>query len=576
MKSKIIVALACLGLMLAIGTGCMTFFPLASTPDEKLYINGHIYTGNPSVPWAQALAVRDGVFTYVGTTEGALARRWALDRKGTDTKIVDLGGKTLIPGLYDSHIHPISAGEGLLYKCKFPQSASLDEILAAVKTFAATAEPGAWITGGRWSPALLNRLDRRQLDKVSMGHPVVLHDFSNHNVWANTRAMEAAGITQETAKAYGKLVQRNARGEMTGVLIEKAVELVANKIPARTQAEMDKSLLRALRELHQYGIIGIKDSYAGRAELLAYNRLDVQNALTAHVAGVLSWDKGPANETLTQRKRRILGIRTLTSPHVKTDFAKISLDGIPPTKTAAMIDPYIPTAEGNIGSLTMTKEDFMRDVAWLDAQGFSVKVHAVGDRAARICLDAFEAAQKANGPGRRHEVAHACIIAPEDMARFASLDVIPDLSPVFWYPGPLFDGLVGLIGEERTRNFCPVADFMKTGAFPTHGTDWPVAETVNPWVAIEAFVTRENPHGLEPGRAAAPAQKISLEQALTLATINGARAQGIEETSGSIEVGKTADFLVLDQDIFSVAPHLISDTKVLTTYFEGRLVYQGQ
>ena len=567
LKLKILGVLA-LSLVTAL-CGCTWVASKRPSTTETIYVNGRIFTGNGKAPWASAVAVEKGIFTYVGTTEAALAL------KGSGAKVVDLKGKTLVPGLYDSHIHPIAAGEELLFKCNFPQTASVEEILLTVKAYAKTAEPGAWITGGRWAPAHLHNLDKAKLDEVSNGHPVVLHDFSNHNIWANSAAINAAGITKEMAAAYGELIQRNAKGDMTGVFVEKATELVVSKIPTRSEKELDQALLRALKEVNRYGIIGIKDSYARSPELTAYNRLDANGGLTAHVAAALSWDHGPGGENLEERKARILKIRGLTSPHVRTDFAKISLDGIPPTKTAAMLAPYYPEEEGNIGSLTMTEDAFIRDVVWLDSMGLTVKVHAVGDRAARICLDAFEAAQKVNGiSGRRHEVAHACLIAPEDIKRFGQLDVVPDLSPAFWYPGAVFDGLAALVGKERVASYCPVADFLTAGASPTYGTDWPVAPTVNPWVALEALVTRENPHGKAPGRTAAPGQKISIEKALSLATINGAKAQGIEAKSGSIEVGKTADFLVLNQDIFTIDPRQIGDTIVLTTVFEGKVVYQ--
>lgn len=552
-------------------SGCASITPKQKGESaQTLYINGHVYTGNPAVPWASALAVNNGLFAYVGDNQGALAF------KGRKTTVVDLKGQTVVPGLYDSHIHPISAGEELLYKCNFPQTAPLKEILSTVEAYALNAEKGAWITGGRWSPGLLHRLDTAMLDKVSHGHPVVLHDFSNHNIWANTAAIKAAGITEAMTAPFGERVQRDAKGKMTGVFIEAAADLITGAIPPRSQKQMDKALIRALEELHQFGIIGIKDSYAGQPELTAYNHMDAEGKLSAHVAAVIGWDKGgPVGESLAEQKARILRLRKMRSPHVRTDFAKISLDGIPPTKTAAMLEPYHPVSEGNTGALNVTEEDFTRDIKWLDAQGFTVKIHAVGDRAARICLNAFEAAQKANGKsGRRHEVAHACLISPEDIPRFASLDAVPDISPAFVYPGPLFSGMVKLLGKERTDSYAPLADFIKLGITPTYGTDWPVSPTVNPWISIEAFVTRENPYGKNPGQQAAPSQKISLEQALAMATINGARAQGIDHLSGNIMEGKTADFIILNQNIFSVAPSKISETQVLETVFEGRVVYQ--
>ncbi|MCG8473757.1 MAG: amidohydrolase [Desulfobacterales bacterium] len=560
-----------LALLVAMGffVGCSALQPTASSGVDTLYVNGHIYTGEAGTPWASAVGVKDGRFVYVGNAQGAKAL------EGKAAQVVDLKGQTVVPGLYDSHIHPIAAGEDKLFKCNFSQEASLEEILKTVSVYAKKAEPGSWVVGGRWSPSILPKINKEILDKVSHGHPVVLSDFSNHTLWVNSLAIEAAGITEADAKAHGDLVQRDAHGEMTGVFLEAATELISSKVPGRTKKERDQALAYALKTLNGFGVIGVKDSYAGEAELATYSRRDAKGLLTARVAAALSWDKGPEGETFAERKERIKRIRKIKSSHVRTDFAKISIDGIPPTKTAAMIDPYHPESEGHRGMFTMSEEDFIRDVIWLDAQGLSVKVHAVGDRGARLCLNAFEAAQVKNGSrAQRHEVAHACILAPEDVARFGELNVTPDLSPVLWYPGPLFDGMIALLGEERTKNYCPVVDFLKSGAHPTLGTDWPVSATVNPWVAIEALVTRENPYGKVPGKTAAPAQKISLEEALSLATINGARAQGLEKESGSIAVGKTADFVVLNQNIFEILPQKIGDTQVLTTVFEGQVVFE--
>ena len=557
-------------LLLASLIGGCTMTPLPQKPagEDTLYFNGHVYTGNPEAPWATAFATRNGKFVRVGSDSDVLSHA------DDSTQRVDLDGQTVVPGLYDSHIHPISGGEEQLFTCNFPQTATLDEILSTVKRFAKSAPAGSWITGGRWSAGLLDELRKEKLDAVSNNHPVVLFDFSNHNIWANTAAITAAGVTEAEAGPLGDRVLRTADGQMTGVFVEEAANLVTANIPPRSESERDRALQAALSELNRFGVIGIKDSYAGKPELAAYNRFDRDGRLTAHVATTIGWDNGPEGETLAERKERMQETRALASPHVRTDFAKISLDGIPPTKTAAFLAPYNPASEGNTGTLTMPESDFIRDVIWLDGEGFSVKVHAVGDRAARISLDAFEAARLHNGAGRRHEVAHACIVDEADIDRFAALDAIPDLSPAFWFPGPIFDGMIALLGKERTDNYCPVADYLESGSFPTYGTDWPVASTVNPWVAIEALVTRKNPLDDSRSDMAAPSQRISLEQALSLATLNGARAQGIEGESGSIEVGKTADFLILDRNIFHVAPESIGDTRVRTTVFEGRVVFQ--
>ncbi|MCG8474716.1 MAG: amidohydrolase [Cytophagales bacterium] len=534
----------------------------------RVFINGKIYTGAPGKEWASVMVVEGKSFLYVGNDLPS-----AFSSVGS---VVDLKGRTVIPGLYDSHIHPISAGEEKLYKCNFPQTASLKELLQTVDEYAGKAEGDFWITGGRWSADLLGQLDKAALDSVSHGHPIVLYDFSNHNIWANTLAIRKAGITKQMAvKKHGKLVGLNQDGSLSGVFIEEATGLFSGKIPPPSIQQLEKAFLASQEILHGYGIVGVKDSYVGDNEIQTYRGLDSLNKLKMHVAACIGWDLGPKGLTFEMQKMRFLRLFKDSSRHVDTRFAKITLDGIPPTKTAAMLEPYNPVEEKQKGKLLIAPKAFYRDVKWLDKMGITIKVHAVGDRAARTVLNAVEKAHEANGnSGLRHEIAHGCIISDKDMKRFGELNVVADMSPFFWYPSPIFSGIVKLLGKERAKNYCPVADLMKDGTYPTYGTDWPVAPSVNPWPAIEALVTRENPFGERKGEFAAPDQKITLKQALSMLTINGARAQRTEMKRGSIEEGKTADFIILNQNIFSVDVNEISETTVLQTYFEGEKVYQ--
>lgn len=210
---------------------------------------------------------------------------------------------------------------------------------------------------------------------------------------------------------------------------------------------------------------------------------------------------------------------------------------------------------------------------WLDKNGFTTQVHAVGDRAARTMLNAVETVRKIQGDsGLRHEIAHACIVEPSDIPRFAEINVVPNFSPIFWYPSPIQDGLELVLGEERATRNCAIKTLIENGSMPKGGSDWPVSTDVNPWKAMESMITRQDSNGLRTSQTLWPEQRIDIEQAIEIYTINGAKAFRIDTNSGSIKVGKSADMLVIDRDVFSVDSSKIGETKVLTTIFEGNVV----
>ena len=265
------------------------------------------------------------------------------------------------------------------------------------------------------------------------------------------------------------------------------------------------------------------------------------------------------------------------SPHLHTDFIKMFLDGVPTaSRTALMLQDYIVDEEHpqqTRGTLLIAPETLTRDLIALDKLGFTVKIHAAGDGSVRVALDAIQAVREANGKsGLRHQLAHAGFIDPQDLSRFAELDVTVDLSPYIWYPSPIIDSIVGAVGE-RGLDYFPVRGLLDSGANVLMGSDWPsAARNLSPWHAIEALVTRRNPFKDTEDTLWAE-QAISLEEALQIATMGGATAMRLEQITGSIEVGKSADFIVLDRNLFEVPVTAISDTQVEQTWFEGRVVY---
>lgn len=548
--------------------GMINAFFTPTTFANMAYINGHIYTGEQSQKFVSSMIVVDGKFSYVGNKPN-------IEQLDDNFKIIDLKGKTVVPGLYDSHVHPIGAGEKLIFECQFPQQANSEEILKKVAECVQTMPETSWIVGGSWGTEILDEMNRptiAMLDKVSNGRPVVLTDFSHHNVWANSKAIELSGLTQNQLDSFGNLVVRDNDGELSGFFLEQAGRPISDSVPKRLDSDYVMAAKRAISELNKVGIIGVKDSYVFSTQYKAWKTLDESGALNANVG--LSWG-WPSAEGLTQTEKQVHFLEMVkpSTGHLYANFAKITLDGIPPTKTAAMLTPYHPVEEHLLGSMGYSQENLNKTLEWLDSHGYTTQVHAVGDRAARTVLNAVEHVRESNGEsGLRHEIAHACIVDPVDIERFSEINVVANFSPIFWYPSPIQDGLEMVLGKERATRNCEIKTLIENGSMPTGGSDWPVSTDVNPWKAIESMITRQDPNGLRMDQTLWPEQRINIEQALEIYTINGAKALRIDENSGSIKVGKSADMLIIDRDVFSVDAASIGETKVLTTIFEGNVV----
>lgn len=550
----------------------------AGTPAaDLLLLHGSIYTVDKAHPWVQAVAVRAGKIEFAGSD--AAAERY----RGPTTQVVDLKGQFAMPGLIDIHQHPVMGGLKTLYECKFPFTAKPDEVAAAVKACAAKAAPGAWIRGGQWGSSFFvqNKIasPRGLLDAVSGDHPVYLYDDSGHNGWANSAALKAAKVDKSTPDPAGGSIVRDAQGEPNGVLLETGARVFDKVIPGWTEEQFKAAALEAVREGNQYGLTAMKDAGAPfDSSGLAFSTLDKAGKLTMDVAVCNRTPYGdrhaPLDYAAIEKQRDLY-----RTAHVHTEFVKLFLDGVPTeARTAAMLAPYVADAahgdhykgEGHIDPQTLA-----HDVTELDKRGFTVKMHAAGDGSVREGLDAVEAARKANGnSGLHHELAHAGYVDPRDIPRFAKLDVVPDFCPIIWYPSPIIQSVLNAVGP-RGQHYWPTKDLLKAGAFIATGSDWPAAvPDQNPWMGIEALVTRKDPRGITPGTLW-PEQAVSLDDALRIYTLNGARALRLESRVGSIEPGKSAQIIVLDRNLFKIPADDIGDTKVKMTYFEGRLVYSS-
>jgi len=550
---------------------------LAATPADTVLMNGAIYTLDQKRPWAEAVAISAGKIVYVGSSD--CARKYT----GAATKVIDLQGRYAQPGIVDAHVHPIMGGLKSLYECNFAFTATPDDIAQALETCAKNTPEGTWIRGGQWGSSFFDQHELKSpkgfLDRISTKHPIYLMDDSGHNGWANSVALAAAGLTKATPDPEGGTIVRGPDGEPNGVLLETGARIFDRVLPEWTTEQYVAAARESARLANGFGITGIKDAGLGGTAGIAFGELDRRGELTLNVAVCNSTPYGARSEPLDYAAIEASRDQHRT-PRVHTDFVKIFLDGVPtPARTAAMISPYVSdeTHGANFtGDVHVAPAVLAKDVIELDKRGFTIKIHAAGDRAIRVALDAIEAARKANGGSRlHHELAHAGYIDPTDIPRFARLGVVADYSPIIWYRSSIIEAVLAAVGEERGEHYWPTRSLLDSGAMIASGSDWPAAvPDQNPWVGIEALVTRRDPRG-GASKPLWPEQAITLEEALRIYTINGARALKLEQRTGSIEVGKSADLVVLDRNLFKVPIEDVGQAQVQLTLFEGKPVYQS-
>jgi predicted amidohydrolase YtcJ len=538
---------------------------------DLILCNGQIYTPRG---WTEALAVRNGVIIAIGSDE--LVQKFRTQQ----TRIIDLHGDTVVPGLHDMHVHPMSAGLQQL-ACNFAQGSSPQQILDTVKGCVAKHVKGEWITGGQWDAASFGEqaMHRSLLDSVAPHNPVVLSDISGHSTWANSKALQMAGITAKTPNPPGGIIERDNKGEPTGVLRESAARLVRGGSQAPlTPDQSAKALSWALSQMMSYGITSFTDAVIDESSMKLYADLADKGILKQRVRGCIMWSpmfNTSQDSPFDPVKRRNLYARDRFKP----DCVKMMLDGVPTDgHTAAMVEPYADASNSDEarakGMLMIKPEVLNAAVIDFDAQGLTVKFHAAGDAAVREGLDAIEAARKANGfSGNLHNVGHNSFVQMSDFRRARDIQATFEMSPYIWYPNPIIPDIAKAIGPERMKRWTPVKDAIDSGALVVPGSDWNVVPSVDPWIAIETLVTRQKPGG--GGEALGEAEKITLQQAFDLFTVNSARHMGNRSKTGSIERGMLADLLVLDRNPFKIPVTQIHETKVKLTMINGEVVYQA-
>ena len=545
---------------------------------DLAFVNGAVYTVDAARSWAQAVAVRDGRISVVGTDADIRTH------VGQATEIVDLNGRMLVPGFQDAHVHPVGGGLDML-QCDLHDLSTEDEYLRAIVTYAADHPDREWILGGGWSMDVFPGGTPRKelLDALVPDRCVYLPNRDGHSTWVNSKALELAGVTRDTPDPADGRIERGEDGEPSGTLHEGAAELVARLAPAPTTEEMAEALLKGQQYLHSLGITAWQDAIVDDHEHFGRNFQTYVDAagrgdLTARVVGALWWDRHRDAEQIEgfveMRERGRVGRFAPTS-------IKIMQDGVCENFTAAVIDPYL-DANGesteNRGISFVDPEALKGYVTELDRLGFQVHYHALAERAVREALDAIEAALAANGPSdNRHHLAHIQVVHPDDIPRFRTLHAVANAQPLWAAHESQMDDLtIPFLGEPRWRWQYPFASLVRAGAMLAMGSDWSVSspdplEEIH--VAVNRRMSSAYPHKVETREVFIPDERLDLATALAAFTMGSAYVNHLDRSTGSIEVGKYADLAVIDRDLFEHPGDEIAEATVEQTFVEGERVF---
>ena len=535
--------------------------------------NGRIYTVDRDNPWAEALAIRGGRLVAVGAAEKA--QQFA----GENTHVIDLGGRFVMPGLYDMHTHPDLALAGK-YDDQLTigiEDPSPDDVRNAILVYAKARPDREWIYGHYFVHFTFRkagiRVDRHWLDAFMPERPVAIHDRSWGCLLVNSKALEVAGIDRETRDPGNGYIQRDElSGEPTGVLVDGAYSLIYKAMPAPAPFALQSAYRDGQHYQSARGVVGTKYVHVCEHRLDALKALDNANELTTRVEAAISWQ----DDIFPVRRRwqLLAGERHYyRSSRLNANAVKFHFDGTHEARSSYLATPW-PREQSWRGHLNLTREHITDMLVDMDRQGIRVIAHCTGDGASDIFLDAVAAARKTNGnSGVRHQCAHSTLLLNRNLRRFAELDVTAEFSPVGWQPIPFAFARRDAFGEERMDRAYNFRGVLDAGGVAVMGTDWPVS-AFDPWIGFEAMITRRDPTGRHDG--AFYGDGISLDEAIRVMTINGAWSMGIDDVAGSIAVGKSADLIVLDKNLFEEEVHRnLHRTRVLLTMIEGQVAWDA-
>ena len=548
--------------VLAAPFGLLAQSAAPKAPADLIVTNARVYTADDARPLVEAFAVRDGRIAFVGS------RREAAVLRGPNTRVVDAGGRTVIPGMVDAHAH-FSGLAQTLRSVDLTGTNSLAEVIARVVAKSKSVPAGTWITGRGWDQNDWGVTDFPTHDALTAAlpdHPVLLERVDGHATYANMAAMKAAGVTAASKAPVGGQIIKDAKGNPTGVFVDNASDVLEAKVPAPTAAEYKSALKEAIALMHSWGLTGMHDAGASRTAIDTYEELAKAKELNLRLYVMIGDDKAALDHYFAKGPQS-----AMYDGQLWVRAVKLYADGAMGSRGAALLEPY--SDDPNNSGLLKSTQEHIREVAERGLKaGFQINSHAIGDRGNRVVLDAYEQALKTVPTAdHRFRVEHAQILHYDDIPRFAQLGVIPSMqashqtSDMYWIGKRL--------GPTRLYGAYAWQSLLQTGVVIPNGSDFPV-EQVNPLISFHASIARQDARDW-PAGGWFPEQKMSREDALRSMTIWPAYAGFQEASMGSITAGKLADFVILDTDIMRVPVEMVMKTKVVSTWVGGRAVFEA-
>lgn len=536
------------------------------TPPEMILVNADIRTMDPHFPRVAALAVRGGRVAALGSDGDIRALA------GPGTRVIDAGGRLVLPGFHDTHLHVQDGGQHSAESADLSAARTVAELQATLAAFAAS-HTRDWVLGGFYYAGVFgeHNLDAAVLDAAVPGRPCMIMASDGHNGCVNSAAMARVGLTAATADPEQGRFVRDARGAPTGLLYERATAWVDERRPAPTDDDFAGGVRLAQAHANAHGLTGLLDASVEERHVRVYRRLAEEGALSARILATARIDP---SETVAGALARVERLRRMSlAPMFSVHSAKFFLDGVLENRTAAMIAPYSDPPGGN-APLMFTPGQINDLFVAFDAARFQIHAHAIGDLAVRAALDGIAAARAANGfwPAW-HQIAHVQCIDPADLPRFAALGAVANIQPLWARAEPSVTEIaVPMAGPERARWIYAFRSLRDAGAMLALSSDWTVS-TLNPFEIIETAITRQPPRKEGTHPAFFPEERLTLAECVEGYTVNAAIAGWRGHETGSLSPGKWADLILLDRDIYACNPYDIGDTRVLTTLLAGREVH---
>jgi len=545
---------------------CLLIINLASCggrePVDLLIVNASVYTVDGDKPWAQALAIRDGLIVAVGASD-ALIR----DYEGEQ---LDLQGQMVLPGFHDSHSHLVYGGLELM-RCDLSAESTVEDLLQTIAACDDALATGEWLIAGGWDLSLFESTNpsKSLLDDINPKRRMFIRGADGHSAWASSAALDYAGIAAETPNPSDGIIERDASAEPRGVLRESAMMLVEKVLPAVTVEDRLKAARISVALAHSMGITSVIDAATTESDAKAFDALDADAALNLRLVLAMSliapfFDQAPLSSVKVSER--------YSDQNVRRSSAKIFIDGVLEGETAALLSPYLVGNHGH-GMLITPASALTEQVVALDAAGVQLMFHAIGDAGVRLALDALEAAREANpAQDLRHHISHLQLVDPEDHPRFEALGVVANFQALWAFPDDYIMTInLPAVGLDRVQGMYPIGSLHRAGARIVGGSDWSVS-SMNPLLAIETALTRRDPTGVRP-QALNAAEAVTLADMIEAYTINGAYLAHRENQTGRLKPGYKADLVVLGANLFELAPSEIGEVPIVMTLFEGQKVY---